>query len=211
MKRIFLFALLSVLFLFSCSKNNLENSIVKPEVLATPPVLKTGDTWNYTNGLYRKILSASSDEISAISNFSPHHVNYTYYLDSEQTLLKVIDQEGNTIHDYPGIGLRALAFPLEVGKSWNQSAKLLTLKKGKKHEYLFTFRIVSFEKVEVEAGTFMAYKINWKSKSLTTDWEGNFDMWWAPKVKNYVKRKVYKGKLKDYELTSYKIDDSATN
>jgi len=203
---LFLTSIFLCFIIFSCAKKYETKEDILSYSLESPPEYNAGDRWNYTNGLFREIIKTTTDEILSKSNFSPHYQDCVNFIDREGTLLKVNDKTGRIIENYPGIGLRVLAFPLTIGKEWDQKITLLTQKSAKKRDFLFHFKITAYERVKVKAGSFMAFKINWKSESLTTSWKGDLDMWWAPEVKNYIKRKVKKGSQRNYELISYKLN-----
>ncbi|MEH6537771.1 MAG: hypothetical protein V7719_15325 [Psychroserpens sp.] len=80
-------------------------------------------------------------------------------------------------------------WPLEVGKKWKYE-KNWTSQDGTKGTQSQDVEILSFKEITVEAGTFMAYKIQYKgkitnSRGYSADAD---DVWWyAPALKNFIK------------------------
>ena len=80
-------------------------------------------------------------------------------------------------------------WPLEVGKKWKYE-KNWTSQDGTKGTQSQDVEILSFKEETVEAGTFMAYIIQYKgkitnSRGYSADAE---DVWWyAPALKNFIK------------------------
>ncbi|MFT4850404.1 MAG: hypothetical protein ACI83B_002961 [Sediminicola sp.] len=80
-------------------------------------------------------------------------------------------------------------WPLEVGKKWKYE-KSWTSQDGTKGTQSQDVEVLSFKKETVEAGTFMAYTIQYKgkitnSRGYSADTE---DVWWyAPALKNFIK------------------------
>tara|TARA_R110000772_G_scaffold45966_4_gene105051 strand:- start:231 stop:848 length:618 start_codon:yes stop_codon:yes gene_type:complete len=80
-------------------------------------------------------------------------------------------------------------WPLEVGKKWKYE-KNWTSQDGTKGTQSQDVEILSFKEETVEAGTFMAYTIQYKgkitnSRGYSADTE---DVWWyAPALKNFIK------------------------
>jgi len=80
-------------------------------------------------------------------------------------------------------------WPLEVGKKWKYE-KSWTSQDGTKGTQSQDVEVLSFKEETVEAGTFMAYTIQYigkitNSRGYSTDAE---DVWWyAPALKNFIK------------------------
>jgi len=80
-------------------------------------------------------------------------------------------------------------WPLEVGKKWKYE-KNWTSQDGTKGTQSQDVEILSFKEETVEAGTFMAYTIQYtgkitNSRGFSSDAE---DVWWyAPELKNFIK------------------------
>jgi hypothetical protein len=83
----------------------------------------------------------------------------------------------------------AIAFfnwPLEVGKQWSQKAEYRDKRKGDDHVQRMDnlFEVVGYEAVTVPAGTFQSFKL----KRTSRGGQGFDEYWYAPQVKNLVKR-----------------------
>lgn len=80
-------------------------------------------------------------------------------------------------------------WPLEVGKKW-KFENSWTSQDGTKGTQSQDVEVLSFQEETVEAGTFMAYKIQYKgtisnSRGYSADTD---EVWWyAPEVKNFIK------------------------
>jgi hypothetical protein len=78
-------------------------------------------------------------------------------------------------------------------------------------DYREEYSVQSYEEVSVEAGTFTAFKINYKSirtKNIRESSKG--DYWYSPEVKAIVKRVEEKSvATHDMELISFKLNRSS--
>ena len=97
-------------------------------------------------------------------------------------------------------------WPLEVGKKWIYETEF-TSAVGVKGIYRQNAEVLSYKEVTVEAGTFMAYTIDYKgaitnSKGLNVKTD---EVWiYAPKIKNFIKlTQVQDGFLYNEELIKY--------
>ena len=106
-------------------------------------------------------------------------------------------------------------FPLYVGKKWE---KMVSGKDAASNprNYLYTYKILSFENISVPAGTFKSFKIELKQKDYVTDSEITYYIWFSPEIKREVKFQygtIY-GRVRiskqNYELKSFKFG-SKTN
>ncbi len=97
-------------------------------------------------------------------------------------------------------------WPLEVGKKWKYETDF-TSAVGVKGKFSQDAEVVSYKEVTVEAGTFMAYTIEYKGSitnskglNLKTD-----DIWiYAPEIKNFIKlTQIQDGFLYNEELINY--------
>lgn len=80
-------------------------------------------------------------------------------------------------------------WPLEVGKKWVYQSDFESADGSTKGKFIQDAEVISYKEVTVEAGTFMAYTIEYKGKitnnrglNARTD-----DVWvYAPKIKNFI-------------------------
>lgn len=106
-------------------------------------------------------------------------------------------------------------FPLYVGKKWS---KMVSGKDADNNprDYLFTYKVMSFENITVPAGAFRAFKIEFTQVDYETSSEVKIYIWYSPEVKNKVKVQFGSahGRVKitgqDYELKSFKVIDKQT-
>ncbi len=78
-------------------------------------------------------------------------------------------------------------WPLEVGKSWDHRGVLE--EQGKREPLNETYRVAAFERVEVPAGSFRAFRIIRNAGLQASD-----EYWYAPEVRWYVKWTGRRGK-----------------
>ncbi len=81
-------------------------------------------------------------------------------------------------------------WPLEVGKKWKYETSFTSADKSNTGTYSQNAEVISYKEETVEAGTFMAYTIEYKG-GITTS-KGVFSktddiIVYAPKVKNFIK------------------------
>ena len=98
-------------------------------------------------------------------------------------------------------------WPLKVGKKWTYKTEFTSADGSNTGTFMQDAEVVSYQKVTVEAGTFMAYTIEYKGEiknsrgqSTKTD-----DVWvYAPEVKNFIKMtQIQDGFLYNEELVDY--------
>ncbi len=120
----------------------------------------------------------------------------------------------------PTVGKKTLDFPLQVGKEWSYSyiASAARGGRGNLAPYWYTFSVVACEEVSTPAGKFPAFKVEvtesyndraGTSSSVPT--HGVYHVWYAPQVKNYVKRHYENmpywigPAFQDYELVKFEV------
>ena len=204
-RTLFLSLFLSLLILISCHGVKVKPIPNADKIIIKAPKYKVGDEWQYTKGYFEKIIGFSDNYIITTSNLSKYYKGYRVYRDKNYTSVKILDAQGRST-DAP-TGLKDLDFPLQIGKKWDQTLHLTVIKDGARSTYYNTFKIIAYEEITVKAGTFKAFRIRWRQNQIGTSWSGHLDMWWSPKVKNFIKRLVYVSKWVDnYELVSFKIN-----
>lgn len=111
---------------------------------------------------------------------------------------------------YTTVGQKVLDFPLQVGKTWEYD--FLSQPRGGLgglQTYNNSYRVVVCEEVSTVAGKFPAFKLEGVQRIVGTPWSGTFYLWYAPAVKNYVKRQYPPsqffggGRFLDFELVKY--------
>lgn len=106
-------------------------------------------------------------------------------------------------------------FPLYVGKKWSKMVSGEDAGNNPRN-YLYTYKVISFENITVQAGAFRAFKIEFTQVDYVTSSEVKIYIWYSPEVKNWVKVQFGSahGRVKitgqDYELKSFKVKDKRT-
>lgn len=99
-----------------------------------------------------------------------------------------------------------LSWPLEVGKKWENPYLLERPTRETSNTVDKRLVVSKVEEVKVPAGTFKAFKIE-RYDSYSGELTGEF--WYSPKVKWFVKRRLYRRNgLSEYELLSFWGDPS---
>jgi Zn-dependent protease with chaperone function len=87
--------------------------------------------------------------------------------------------------------LQRIRFPLKLGDSWNQEVTIEN-STGRKNKITLKGNVIDYERVDIPAGTLMAFKI-----VLTASGSKFIDLWYSPEARTFVRSLVYneKGKL----------------
>jgi hypothetical protein len=85
-------------------------------------------------------------------------------------------------------GKKVLDFPLSAGKTWSYEYMEMPRHSGDKVTYQNTSRVLACEQVSTPAGKFSAFKIEVEQSSPSFRSTGVYHLWYAPEVKNFVKR-----------------------
>lgn len=177
----------------------LARPIVAQEPASTPgtpttaaPIYKVGDTWTLINGrtdskpgtpLVLTVVAVTENQTTLSSSWNggpPKEVDY----DNQGNVTR--DGNGTTYEPSAGV----LSFPMTVGKSWD-SHHIRRFTSGtldvSAHD-----EVVAFERVQVPAGSFDAYKIvsrGTNAKQLERLYSAPFTAtyWYAPSVKRIIK------------------------
>ncbi|MEJ2366405.1 MAG: hypothetical protein P8017_17355 [Deltaproteobacteria bacterium] len=166
------------------------------EPVAERPVYAQGDFWVFVNRNKSK------------------KVKHTFVREEKDAYVFQLGKSGRERRVYftsdlkrPPIGYPGpiIAFPLTVGKKWNYRFQ------GKYQTViglLAKHKVEAYEAVTVPAGTFQAFKITVRfekgGRGYTTPPE-NMYFWYAPDVKQLVKRSKAKMAENTWELKKYKI------
>jgi hypothetical protein len=183
------------------------------------PDVHVGDrwSWQHTNGLANErdltriedIVEVSGNEIRARARVKGNPGSGIATYTREWNPVDVVSAQYSPF-------LKELAFPLQVGKKWNDTADKMLFSNGKHGKFYLKGEVVAFEKVTVPAGTFDAYRVNLVLDASGTDEDANIGnteetYWYAPSVKRYVKlentfRRDGRVRSKDiYELLEYSL------
>ncbi|MEO5326647.1 MAG: hypothetical protein H7829_00205 [Magnetococcus sp. THC-1_WYH] len=172
-------------------KNTLEESDLELESLLDPGPLRwhEGDTWLYGDGYHLAVgqvrgTTARLDRLDKMGDWV-----------IRDGLFKIGSKTGDSLRKlvYRSPDPSSL-FPLEKGKS------VLFLREYKADDQLrrhkTSWRVFRREKVTVPAGSFHCWVMEWKTRSLDSDWTGVEKWWYSPLVGNYVRMEYQYGKNK---------------
>ncbi|WP_272149751.1 hypothetical protein [Tenacibaculum aiptasiae] len=170
--------LILTLSFFSSCKNNLKPVVTKQSVLSDYSV---GEKWVWK---YKGI--SGEGEVRSNGTDTRKVVDFNGELgmtiDKDTVLLsEIVKPEESSTPKYK--------WPLKVGEKWKFENNF-TSQDGTKGTFSQNAKVISYEKVTVEAGTFMAYIIDYKGKITNSrGYNAKTDEVWiyAPKVKNFIK------------------------
>ncbi len=168
------------------------------------PTLNVGDKWQYgSNGKKwaQEVISIEDDIYvirygNEIRGFDKKSMNFNFGI------------EDNRRTKFSGSRSKILDFPLYVGKKWFANISLSSLRRSVEQNILEEYFISSYEEIKVAAGTFKAFKIEYRQRNMASSKEtARGTYWYAPEVKAIIKR-VEKVSLatQDMELISYKLN-----
>lgn len=105
------------------------------------------------------------------------------YYDENWTLVKIVNPDGGIYGpESPLIGKRLLAFPIWVGKSWED---VYSFPAGRM-SYTIRYVVQSYEEIVVRAGRFKTFKIRSQRTRSNSTWVVVY-LWYAPEVAAFVK------------------------
>ncbi|MFA6119783.1 MAG: hypothetical protein WCT35_08745 [Sideroxydans sp.] len=162
------------------------------------PIIKVGDQWKFEQSdrrsgvkepvITQRITSISPTQIEGLEN--EERFVWTPELNLIESPTVIVAGEGNR-----------LAFPLEVGKTWEYQYNFTNKAKAAKGRWKLEATVVAYEKVKVPAGEFDAFKIEYSGfwHNDTKGKSGRLKMtnWYAPAVHTIVRNEFEDG-LNDY-------------
>jgi hypothetical protein len=179
------------------------------------PIWKVGDYWKYrddnNNQWQNRVVGIEQFQESQIYVVEDIKVLYKRGLDVKTLQFKVnIGFDGRKI--VPNIGWPWFYdFPLYIGKKWEKKLSGLN-SAGSQKNYLYRYRVLSFEDVAVVAGKFKAFKIECEQSNLSGKGGSVIThLWYSAEVKREVlfKHGSVSGNWKvaghDYELISFAL------
>ena len=171
------------------------------------PTLNIGDKWKYTDksgSKWTQEVIGIEDDIyvirygKEIRGFDKNTMNFIYTIDENNKRTKFTDTRG-----------KVLDFPLYIGKKWSNIVSRTPKKGGATVEqnYQEEYLVSSYEDVRVMAGTFKAFKIEYRAKNMRTMREGSKGAYWySPEVKTIIKRfETVSIETGNMELDSYEL------
>ena len=181
------------------------------------PTWNVGDKWILTQGAVIEVTDADNN------GYKVRFPNETVFFD-KSTLNRAFVLQGKKREAYKEGQRKLLNFPLTIGKSWkdNYSAQLQwgetytsrvnTSSFGDEASIFESYKVLGWEDVDVQAGSFKAIKVEYKkewSSPATGIREGKSWYWYSPEVKYMVKCQYDKSqmwaKYSDWELVSFHL------
>jgi hypothetical protein len=134
------------------------------------------------------------------------------FVDNDWIIRQVKPKDGEPVTQqgakYTTIGQKTLDFPLQVGKTWQYTFVWQT--SNGLGQVTQMYKVVACEEVSTSAGKFQAFRLEGTTKGPRAS--GAFNLWYAPQVKQYVKRQHdgsqlwdFPSSARDNELISFKV------
>ncbi len=176
-----------------------------------PPIWGVGDKWTFRFKDTLTVKDADEKTYTVLwENATGTRETVTIY--DRSTLNKTGIMEGGKRKEYKGGTKKLLDFPLFVGKTWEGRFVSRPTRSGlgdPEFIYLETFKVVGWEDVEVKAGRFKAFKIEYKQEISGRSAVGKAWYWYSPEVKYFVKCQYettgFWIGINDWELISFEF------
>lgn len=187
----------------------IESSPAGDAPVTNKPEYKVGDYW-VLDGKFNtvdcdrwEVVEINNAEGMFIEQCEDYKIYHSY--ENNYDTVKITKGNSKTVVEYDP-PFQALKFPLKVGKTWEQEYSGYTADNNARWESKVEFEIESYEQIEVAAGTFNAYKINWQDSWRAGQYNGtnNVTGWWSPEVGMFVRMKHPDPRF-DFELTDYRL------
>lgn len=214
-KYLFLAVLFIFAFLVHCAT---EHKTIQPGYLPQEkcdvPVWNVGDTWRYRfdneKEWEHRVLGIEDFKKSKIYIVDDHGINKKGFDVKTLQLKAEIISDGKKILPMTDWSWH-YDFPLYVGKKWEKMVTGYDADRQLRN-YLYTYRVVSYENVTVPAGTFNAFRIELEQKSMRQLGDSvKIYKWYSPDVKREIKFQYgpFYGRWRiegqGYELKSFKL------
>jgi hypothetical protein len=168
------------------------------------PIWNVGDSWRhrYSNRKEWQYTVERVEEDSYVVD--DYYGGCKKYFD-KKTLRLVAETDPNGVKK-PADSRWFIDFPIHPGKKWNKTFKGIPQGGFLEVNYLYEYKVISYEDTTVPAGTFKAFKIELKS----TNYGGKFASgkaysWYSPEVKYIIKTEYEKIPYFRENLDSYLI------
>lgn len=119
------------------------------------PDVKVGDRWKFA--VYHTVPSTTPNRAWIITSVTPTRIEGTEN-GEPLTLTPELNVLDGPVRSEPNA--RALSFPLEVGKQWRYVTDWVFKPKGSRGSAVVDVTVVGYEKVQVPAGEFDAFKLH---------------------------------------------------
>jgi len=192
-----------------------EPTAKQPGEKSEVPIWKVGDYWRYRDDNNKewqnRVVGIEQFQDSQIYVVHDAKGFYNRGLDVKTLQFRVyIGFDGRKVVSNT-VWLWCFDFPLYIGKKWEKKVSGLN-SAGSQKNYLYRYRVLSFEDVTVLAGRFKAFKIECKQSNLSQKGGSVITyLWYSPEVKREVlfRHGSVSGKWKvtghDYELISFTL------
>lgn len=153
--------------------------VVLRETLA-PPVWHVGDRWEYSDGYGVRVAQVTGDRtkferLDAPTQWFINRGLFREETKSEHTLRQVVFRSEDPARFYNA----PLKTPVIFEREYMNNGVLMRHSTSWVNE--------GRELITVPAGTFNAYKLTMRTRSLSTNWTGFERIWYVPEVRNYVR------------------------
>ncbi len=216
MKKFAFFILVFLLANCTTEQKTIQQANV-PQEKCDAPIWKVGDSWRYKyddkKEWEHEVLGVEDFKNTKIYVVEDRYGFYKKGFDIRTFQRKVdISPDGKKIvpmTDWDWF----YDFPLYVGKKWEKMTRGKTTEDTPAN-YVFTYKVLSFENVTVPAGTFKAFKIERKQTSMVylSNTVVTY-LWYSSEAKREVKSQLgpvsgnWRITAKGYELKSFKLVD----
>ncbi|MBF0370322.1 MAG: hypothetical protein HQL52_12790 [Magnetococcales bacterium] len=152
-----------------------------PVIDSGPPLWRLGDTWSYSDGYGLKVTDIDDEGVATLTR-----TDIPDYWIKRRGLFKTESLSGK---NHRQVIFRStppdVLFPLESGKVVEFVREFTRNKQLRKHKTLW--RVAGKEIIEVPAGRFECWVLDWHTKSLISEWEGKERWWYVPRIKNFIR------------------------
>ncbi|MBF0383898.1 MAG: hypothetical protein HQL69_23015 [Magnetococcales bacterium] len=152
-----------------------------PIIDSSPPQWRLGDTWSYSDGYGLKVTDIDDEGVATLTR-----TDIPDYWIKRRGIFKVESLSGKA---HRKVIFRStppdVLFPLESGKVVEFVREFTRNLQLRKHKTLW--RVAGKETIEVPAGRFECWVLDWHTKSLISEWEGKERWWYVPKIKNFIR------------------------
>lgn len=181
------------------------------------PLWAVGEKWTFTGGDSMEVIEKDENSytVKYLSSAGKKFINIR---DKSSLNLLYYVLEGGKRKEYKGGFKRGLNFPLTIGKKWKDRFSSKSFRSGlgdSENMYFETFKVLSWEEIEVKAGKFKALKIEYKQEGMGQgrNWVGKCWFWYSPEVKYFIKFQTEKSfvwiGINDWDLVSYELKNKS--
>ncbi len=211
---------LSVLLANCATEKRATKPAYMPQEKCDAPVWNVGDSWRYRNDDKKeweyKVLGIEEFKNSKIYVVEDRYGVYKKGFDVKTLQFMVdIGPDGKKIVPMTDWTF-SYDFPLYVGKKWEYMVRGKDTNSVPK-DYLYIYKVLSFENITVPAGTFKAFKIEREQRGFTQMSYIRSYRWFSQEVKREVKFQYgsqdgsWRLAGQNYELISFKLEDKQSS